>query len=153
MFYSSSLRVVKHLSILCVLVWTNLSGLVPAFSAELKYLFMAAKRGKVKARDLICISSQSTAFRFPPAKQDYLITHPLNTLSDYVFFFCPDSSHSTSSALPHRHLTLCLSLSLLLQAGGVTCQLTLPQAEEFIPESGTRPYWGKVRGLGGNHPM
>lgn len=120
---------------------------------ELKYLLMAAKRGKVKARDSICISSRSTAFYFPPAKQDYLITHPLITLPDYVFFFCPDSSHSTSSALPCRHLALCLSLSLLLKAGGVTCQLTLPQAEEFIPESGTRPYWGKVRGLGGNHPM
>ena len=51
----------------------------------------------------------------------------------------------------HHHYHLAPPSIFIPPSPGRRCHLSArtPTAEEFILESGTRPYWGKVRGLGG----
>lgn len=101
------------------------------------FLWQLRERGKVRARDLISISLQSIFSDplLPHAKIDHLITHPLYLPLWLCPLFSPRffSYHfytplpPSTPSYPLHHLALRLSLSLRLQAGGITCQLTLTQ--------------------------
>lgn len=78
-----------------------------------------------------------------------------------VSVFSPDASYIMLAPFPPFTLSCPRSAAprppsiFIPFSPGRRCHLSArpPTAEEFIPESGRRPYWGKVRGFSGNHAI
>lgn len=151
--------VVRHLSVLYVFLQAKQSGLVLSRMWSEDFLFMATERkrwSKSAWFDLYLFSNPL----LPHAKIDHLITHhlylplwlcPLFPPRFFSYHFFTLSLPPSTPSYPLHHLALRLSLSLPSPSWRCHLSTHTPTAEEFIPESGTRPYWGKVRGLSGNH--